>query len=126
MGLFEDKRGEYFENCKNLQLKFSGPSLTVGRPVVETIPNEEKFGAFCANNAANYFFQNSGVNYLKQTFLNLPTITFLPSNLHSLHPLLTNPAYLELCQDFLIYLQKIFHALCRQLLHIAFLHFIWL
>ena len=53
---------------------FSFPS--VGRPVVESIPNEEKFGAFCANNVANYFFQNSGANYFKQTFLDLPTNCF--------------------------------------------------
>ena len=41
--------------------------------VVESIPNEQKFGAFCANNFANYFFQNNVANYFKQTFPGIAT-----------------------------------------------------
>ena len=58
---------------------FSFPAVIDCRqPVVESIPNEQKFGAFCANNAAaNYFFQNSRTNY----FLNLQPIPFQPASL---------------------------------------------
>ena len=53
---------------------FSFPAVIDCRqPVVESIPNEQKFAAFCANNFANYFFQNNVANYFKQTFPGIAT-----------------------------------------------------
>ena len=49
------------------------PFVFLAAAVVESIPNEQKFGAFCANNFANYFFQNNVDNYFKQTFPGIAT-----------------------------------------------------